>query len=81
MDLAKEVTCRQTYHWNEQRWTWKDGHKPQQRAQHKVVAIDYGAKRNILRCLASAGCDVTVMPATTTAQEVFPLRPAAMPCR
>jgi carbamoyl-phosphate synthase small subunit len=75
MDLAKEVTCRQTYHWNEQRWTWKDGHKPQQRAQHKVVAIDYGAKRNILRCLASAGCDVTVMPATTTAQEVLALQP------
>ena len=49
--------------------------RPQQRAQHKVVAIDYGAKRNILRCLASAGCDVTVMPATTSAQEVLELQP------
>jgi carbamoyl-phosphate synthase small subunit len=40
-----------------------------------VVAIDYGAKRNILRCLASAGCDVTVLPATATADDVLALRP------
>jgi carbamoyl-phosphate synthase small subunit len=42
---------------------------------HKVVAIDYGAKRNILRCLASAGCDVTVLPATATAEDVLSHNP------
>ena len=71
MDLAKTVTCAQSYRWDEMRWAWPDGYAPQTDAQHKVVAIDYGAKRNILRCLASAGCAVTVLPATATAEEVF----------
>ncbi|MBL8630166.1 MAG: glutamine-hydrolyzing carbamoyl-phosphate synthase small subunit, partial [Rhodospirillaceae bacterium] len=75
MDLAKDVTCRQTYSWTETRWTkgkgfgdlTKDGRK----ADHHVVAIDYGAKRNILRCLADTGCKVTVVPATATADEIL----------
>ena len=71
LDLAKEVTCAQSYKWNEMRWAWPDGFKPRQTAGHKVVAIDFGAKRNILRCLASAGCDVTVLPASATADEVL----------
>ncbi|OUS21119.1 carbamoyl phosphate synthase small subunit [Litorivita pollutaquae] len=71
VDLAKDVTCAQSYHWNEMRWAWPDGYLPQTAPKHKVVAIDYGAKRNILRCLASAGCDVTVLPATATAEEVL----------
>ena len=71
MDLAKEVTCTQSYCWNEMRWAWPEGHAPQTDPKYKVVAIDYGAKRNILRCLASAGCDVTVLPATATADEVM----------
>ncbi len=75
LDLAKEVTCAQSYHWNEMRWAWPDGYKPQTATKHKVVAIDYGAKRNILRCLASAGCDVTVLPATATAEDVLALKP------
>jgi len=75
VDLAKEVTCAQSYRWNEMRWSWPEGYKPQEAPRHKVVAIDYGAKRNILRCLASAGCDVTVLPATTTANEVKALNP------
>ncbi len=75
LDLAKEVTCAQSYQWNEMRWAWPEGYKPQTAARHKVVAIDYGAKRNILRCLASAGCDVTVLPATATAEEVLALNP------
>ena len=53
------------------RWAWPDGYKPQTNPKHKVVALDFGAKRNILRCLASAGCDVTVLPATATAEEVL----------
>ncbi|MEL6452536.1 MAG: glutamine-hydrolyzing carbamoyl-phosphate synthase small subunit [Pseudomonadota bacterium] len=71
MDLAKDVTCAQSYQWNEMRWAWPEGYAPQRDAKYKVVAVDYGAKRNILRCLASAGCDVTVLPATATADEVM----------
>ncbi|KUJ79939.1 glutamine-hydrolyzing carbamoyl-phosphate synthase small subunit [Ruegeria profundi] len=75
MDLAKEVTCAQSYRWDEMRWAWPDGYTRQEAPAHKVVAIDYGAKRNILRCLASAGCDVTVLPATATASEVLAHNP------
>jgi len=75
LDLAREVTCKQSYQWNETRWAWPEGFGTQDAPKHKVVAIDYGAKRNILRCLASAGCDVTVLPATATAEEVLALNP------
>ncbi len=75
LDLAKDVTCAQSYRWDEMRWAWPEGYTRQTDAKHKVVAIDYGAKRNILRCLASAGCDVTVLPATATAEDVLALNP------
>ena len=75
LDLAKNVSCVQSYQWNEMRWAWPEGYKPQTTPKHKVVAIDYGAKRSILRCLASAGCDVTVLPATATADDVLALKP------
>ena len=75
MDLAKDVTCAQSYRWNEMRWAWPDGYAPQTAPKHKVVAIDYGAKRNILRCLASAGCDVTVLPASATYEDVMAHQP------
>ncbi len=75
LDLAKEVTCAQSYRWDEMRWAWPDGFPKQDNPIHKVVAIDYGAKRNILRCLASVGCDVTVLPATATADDVLALKP------
>jgi carbamoyl-phosphate synthase small subunit len=76
LDLAKDVTCAQSYRWDEMRWAWPEGYsrRPEGPAP-KIVALDYGAKRNILRCLASAGCDVTVMPATTTAEEVLAQNP------
>ncbi|MHA6325706.1 glutamine-hydrolyzing carbamoyl-phosphate synthase small subunit [Roseivivax sp. CAU 1753] len=75
LDLARDVTCAQSYRWDEMRWAWPEGYARQDAPSHKVVAIDYGAKRNILRCLASAGCDVTVLPATATAEEVLALAP------
>ncbi len=75
LDLARDVTCAQSYRWDEMRWAWPEGYTRQTAPQHKVVAIDYGAKRNILRCLASAGCDVTVLPATATAEDVLALQP------
>ncbi len=75
LDLAKEVTCVQSYRWDEMRWAWPDGFPKLESPIHKVVAIDYGAKRNILRCLASVGCDVTVLPATATTEDVLSLNP------
>jgi carbamoyl-phosphate synthase small subunit len=74
-DLAKDVTCAQSYKWREMRWAWGVGHAEQTDPKFKVVAIDYGAKRNILRCLASAGCDVTVLPASATAADILAHQP------
>lgn len=75
MDLAKTVTCAQTYDWMQTRWQLGQGHGTQHAPTYHVVAIDYGAKRNILRCLASAGCKVTVVPATATAEDVLRHQP------
>ena len=75
MDLAKEVTCRQSYAWDETIWVWPAGTGRQEAPKHHVVAVDYGAKRNILRCLASAGCRVTVVPATATADDILRHQP------
>lgn len=74
-DLAKEVSCTQTYFWDEALWSVKDGYAKQENPQYKVVAMDFGAKRNILRCLADAGCEVVVVPANTTAEEILSHNP------
>ena len=76
MDLAKQVSCTQSYSWDETEWTWpagagKAGTGTQRAPSRHVVAVDYGAKRNILRCLAAAGCRVTVVPATATAEDIL----------
>jgi len=75
MDLAKDVSCRQTYSWDEAAWTLGAGYATQDKPRHHVVAVDYGAKRNILRCLAAAGCKVTVVPATATAEDILRHKP------
>jgi carbamoyl-phosphate synthase small subunit len=75
MDLAKEVSCRQTYEWTETVWDREHGYGHHQNPRHHVVAIDYGAKRNILRMLASHGCRVTVVPATASTEDVLRHRP------
>jgi len=75
MDLAKEVSCRQSYEWDETRWAWPAGTGRQTEPRFNVVAVDYGAKRNILRSLASAGCRVTVVPADATADDILRRRP------
>jgi carbamoyl-phosphate synthase small subunit len=75
MDLAKEVTCRQAYEWTETAWHRGRGYGRLEAPRHHVVAIDYGAKRNILRMLASHGCRVTVVPATASADEILRYRP------
>ena len=75
MDLAREVTCRQTYAWDETTWSPGKGYGRQTRPRHHVVAVDYGAKRNILRCLAAAGCRVTVVPAGAGADDILAHQP------
>lgn len=75
MDLAKDVSCKESYEWNETRWDLGQGYGSQNDHQFHVVAIDYGAKRNILRCLSSAGCRVSVVPATTDAESILALKP------
>ena len=70
MDLAAQVSCTQTYAWEEGTWAWPDRHDAPPPRRH-VVAVDYGAKRNILRSLAAAGCRVTVVPATATAEDIL----------
>ena len=71
MDLAKDVTCTQTYQWDQTAWALAAGFGAQDSPTRHVVAIDYGAKHNILRCLASAGCQVTVVPASASVDEVM----------
>jgi carbamoyl-phosphate synthase small subunit len=75
-DLVREVTCAQPYHWSEGPWDLEEGYRTANGApRYKVVAYDFGIKRNILRNLVACGCDVTVVPATTTAEEVLAMRP------
>ena len=75
MDLAKEVSCRQTYGWDEAAWSIGQGYGKQENPRFHVVAMDFGAKRNILRCLAAAGCKVTVVPGNATVDEVMRHKP------
>jgi carbamoyl-phosphate synthase small subunit len=76
MDLAKVVSTRRNFQWNEGT-NWALEHGPRRRAGRRlhVVAFDYGIKRNILRLLADHGCRMTVVPATTTAAEALALAP------
>jgi len=71
MDLAGDVTCGQSYHWDETIWRWAAGFGHQTEPTAHVVAVDYGLKRNILRCLATTGCRVTVVPATASAEDIL----------
>lgn len=75
MDLVPMVTTAQRYNWDETTWEWKKGYGRQENPKYNVVAIDYGVKRNILRLLASNGCKVTVVPATTPAEEILAMKP------
>jgi carbamoyl-phosphate synthase small subunit len=75
MDLAKEVSCTQTYEWDQTIWQRRRGYGRQKAPHYHVVAIDYGAKRNILRMLAAHECRVTVVPATASAEDVLRHRP------
>ena len=82
-DLAKEVTCQKAYEWQEGEWRLGEGFRQpenevsalSQKTPYKVVAYDFGVKTNILRMLAERGCHLTVVPATTPANEVLAMNP------
>jgi carbamoyl-phosphate synthase small subunit len=71
LDLAREVTCRQTYSWRETPWKWGEGYGEQTSPNWRAVVIDYGVKRNILRQLAGQGAEITVLPATATCEDIL----------
>ncbi len=75
MDLAKVVSCSKNYPWDETTWTLGKGYGKLTDPKFKVVAYDFGVKRNILRMLASRGCQLTVVPAQTPAKAVLALKP------
>ncbi len=75
LDLAKEVTSRQSYKWSETEWAWNAGYGNEDKPSWKAVVIDYGVKRNILRILANMGADITVVPASSSTEEVMRHKP------
>ncbi|MER2605830.1 MAG: glutamine-hydrolyzing carbamoyl-phosphate synthase small subunit [Siculibacillus sp.] len=75
MDLVPMVTCGQAHVWTETTWTLGEGYGRQDAPKYHVVALDFGVKRNILRLLAAAGAEVTVLPATATTEDVLALKP------
>jgi len=75
MDLAKEVTCDKSYKWTQGEWSLDSGYAEAGETKFRVVAWDYGIKFNILRMLASRGCDITVVPAQTPAADVLAMNP------
>jgi len=75
MDLVPEVTAAQRYDWTQAAWAPGQGFRAAGPGIYKVVAIDYGIKRNILRLLTEAGCAVTVVPAQTPADSILAMRP------
>ncbi len=75
MDLAKVVSCRQSYFWTEGEWMLGSGFSVPERTEYRVAAFDFGIKRTILRKLAQRGCHVTVFPAQTSAKEILAMQP------
>ncbi|RDI09649.1 glutamine-hydrolyzing carbamoyl-phosphate synthase small subunit [Comamonas sp. AG1104] len=75
LDLAKVVSTDKSYPWTEAEWTLGEGYGKLESPRFKVVAYDFGVKKNILRMLAERGCDVTVVPAQTPAKDVLALNP------
>ncbi len=75
MDLAKDVSLTQRMDWDETLWDWETGYGKADGGRFRVVAIDYGMKRNILRSLTSVGCDVTVVPAAASASDILAMAP------
>ncbi len=75
LDLAKPASTLQAFEWDEGLWDWPEGHPRVNASNRSVVVVDYGVKRNILRALASTGAKITVVPATTTAEDILARKP------
>jgi carbamoyl-phosphate synthase small subunit len=75
MDLAKEVSCKESYSWTQREWELGVGYPEAEHTKFHVVAYDFGVKRNILRMLAERGCRITVVPAQTSAKDVLAMEP------
>lgn len=75
LDLAKDASTLQAFDWSEGVWDWPQGYPRVDAADKSVVVIDYGVKRNILRAIASTGAKVTVVPATTSAEDILARNP------
>ena len=74
-DLAKVVSCDKPYNWEESTWALGQGYRHMSTPRFHIVAYDYGIKHNILRKLAERGCEITVVPAQTSAEEVLAMKP------
>ena len=76
LDLAKKVSCKKIYSWSSYK-TWKKfiGYKKNKKKKYNIIAIDYGMKKNILRCFSDLNCKVTVVPADTNAKKIISLKP------
>ena len=75
LDLAKVVSCKKSYAWNESTWALGSGYRTVNEAAFHVVAYDYGVKHNILRMLAERGCKITVLPAEASSADALALKP------
>ncbi|MDO8333912.1 MAG: glutamine-hydrolyzing carbamoyl-phosphate synthase small subunit [Nitrosomonas sp.] len=75
MDLAKVVSCQQSYTWTEGEWSLESGYSTRENPKYHVAAFDFGIKRTILRKLVQRDCKVTVFPAQTTADEILAIQP------
>ncbi len=75
LDLAKDASTTQAFEWTEGAWEWPTGYAQPEAGDRSVVVIDYGVKRNILRALASTGVKITVVPASTTAEDILARNP------
>jgi carbamoyl-phosphate synthase small subunit len=71
LDLAKDVSCRQSYTWRETPWVLGQGYAEQKTPSWKAVVLDYGVKRNILRQLAGHGAEIAVLPANASYDDVM----------
>jgi carbamoyl-phosphate synthase small subunit len=71
LDLAKEVSCRQSFRWDETPWAWNKGYGRQTNPTWRAVVVDFGVKRNILRLLAGSGAEIVVLPAQATAEDIL----------
>jgi len=76
LDLASKVTCKKIYNWSSKKtWIKEKGYIKSKKIKHKIIAIDYGMKQNILRCFSDLGCKVTVVPAKTNVKKILSLKP------